>query len=565
MIEPFCVDVEQPRATNESARDTNEPQLLIGDTVVAENFVENLHNSMAPYVVRQLFGASMQNNADLGYCDLAPQTDPLQKDSLDEPNTTNYFATLAQFEEGEIEAIEEDALIRSIEKSSERKRKHTKSPKMDRELVVDLGIAVHGLPIVHPITTKQKSDKDGFTPVISKKILRRAGNQEWITTFPEGFVHVHPRGLMDHSPLIHCVPMQLQRLTKSFQYFNYMSDLDDFMEAVVTAWNEPWFGDPMCLVTLNKRHGNLHSRVHLARVDLHNIQQSLCTSVTPEMFKLELGATKHLDMSYSRRGSLTYFSDTIANASHNQPCMLEDLDFATISDEHSLFVKGSVSNDLILKTLKGPIFCEAVEYFFRTSVMHSGLNSTGITLVPKVATPTNMKDFRPISLCNIAYKCIANILVARLKHELFRGYSRKTGVPKCALKVDLHKAFDSLDWNFLIKALHRLGFPSKFLGWIYACISTAMYLIKINSALARYFKGKKGLRQGDPMSPYLFTVAMNVLSSLLLKTPDAFKFHWKCKELKLTHLFYVDDVLLFSHGDEAFVKHNMQYLDLFSS
>ncbi|XP_074342467.1 uncharacterized protein LOC141680033 [Apium graveolens] len=584
-------------------------------TRVSENFVENLLDSRSPYIVGKLFGcdvvldddmaheqakASMQNDVDINDRVLAPQTDPELKDSTDEPNTKNCFAALAHLKEGEIEALEEEALIRSVEKSPQRKPKHTRSPKMDHALVVDLGRAARDSSLMHPSAPKKKDDKEGSTPVISKNSLRRA------------------------------------HFAKSFQYFNFMSDLDNFRETVASAWNEPWFGDPMAilcrklkcvkgaLVTLNKRHGNLHSREEALLRQKSRVNWLHLGDGNNRFFHNQVKSNWNRDKILAienKEGAMVfghnlvagvavnYFSDTIGLASPTQPCMLEDLDFPTISAEHSTFVEAPVSSDLILKTLKGmkqnkapgpdgfpvefylptwdivgPVFCEAVQHFFHTSVIHTGINNTGISLIPKVANPTNMKDFRPISLCNIAYKCIANILASRLKHvlpsiinisqsafvkgrhisdnilmaqELFRGYSRETGVPKCALKIDLHKAFDSLDWNFLMTALHKLGFPSKFLGWIYACISTSMYSIKINGILSGYFKGKKGLRQGDPMSPYLFTVAMNVLSSLLMKIPDDFKFHWKCRELNLTYLFYADDVLLFSRGDEASVMHNI--------
>lgn len=145
-----------------------------------------------------------------------------------------------------------------------------------------------------------------------------------------------------------------------------------------------------------------------------------------------------------------------------------------------------------------------------------------------------------------------------MAQDLFRGYSRETGAPKCTLKIDLYKAFDSLHWDFLMNDIHSLGFPHTFLCWIYEWISTPMYFVKVNEALHGYFEGKKGLRQGDPISPYLFTIAMNVLSALHAKAPKNFNFHWKCKHLKLTHLFYANDVLLLTRGDKSSITHVMQ-------
>lgn len=112
-----------------------------------------------------------------------------------------------------------------------------------------------------------------------------------------------------------------------------------------------------------------------------------------------------------------------------------------------------------------------------------------------------------------------------MTQELFRGYNRETGVAKCALKIDLHKAYDSINCDFLMHALSIMAFPSRFKAWIFACISTVRYSVKMNGSLQGYFKGEKGHRQGDPMSSYLFTVVMNVHSCMLNDKPPGYKHH----------------------------------------
>lgn len=91
-----------------------------------------------------------------------------------------------------------------------------------------------------------------------------------------------------------------------------------------------------------------------------------------------------------------------------------------------------------------------------------------------------------------------------------------------------------------------------------------MFSIKLNGSLCDYFAGAKGLRQGDPLSPYLFSIAMNILSCMLDSQSSTFKHHWRCKELDITHLFFADDVLLFSHGDVVSIDYIMQKLMVFS-
>ncbi|XP_074346233.1 uncharacterized protein LOC141685005 [Apium graveolens] len=82
-----------------------------------------------------------------------------------------------------------------------------------------------------------------------------------------------------------------------------------------------------------------------------------------------------------------------------------------------------------------------------------------------------------------------------MAQELFRGYGRATGIPKCSIKIDLRKAFDSIDWSFIMAVLAKYNFPINFISWIEACITTTFYSVKINGALSGFFKGAKGLRQ----------------------------------------------------------------------
>lgn len=237
--------------------------------------------------------------------------------------------------------------------------------------------------------------------------------------------------------------------------------------------------------------------------------------------------------------------------------------------------------------------CNAVHYFFNTLHMPRIVNSAAIALVPKEANPSVMSQFRPISCCNVIYKCISKLLASRLKkvlpslispnqtafipkrsigdnillaQALCKDYHLHRGPSRCMVKLDIHKAFDSLNWKFLEDCLIKLGFPSKFIGWIMACISTGMYSIKINGALEGYFGGKSGLRQGDAISPYLFVIAMEVFSACIKKFTDDpnFKFHWRTKDINLSHIIFANDVLLMCKGEEASVNLLMKGVNLFS-
>ncbi|KAK4384114.1 putative mitochondrial protein [Sesamum angolense] len=128
---------------------------------------------------------------------------------------------------------------------------------------------------------------------------------------------------------------------------------------------------------------------------------------------------------------------------------------------------------------------------------------------------------------------------------------------RCALKVDLRKAYDTVEWDFLTAVLQLFGFPETFIGWVEECVTTPMFSVCINGNPHGFFKGSRGLRQGDPMSPFLFVLIMEVLQLMFLQLIDqneGFSFHWRCKEIGLFQLCFADDLLLFCKADVDSVR-----------
>lgn len=173
--------------------------------------------------------------------------------------------------------------------------------------------------------------------------------------------------------------------------------------------------------------------------------------------------------------------------------------------------------------------------FCRTGKMCKQINIATLTLVPKVTHPTMASDFRLIACCTFLYKIIAQIITTRLQRiigeiadcdqsgfipqrhisdnillatEFIKGYTRKHNSPRCMVKVDFKKAYDSIEWPFLKAVLTGLGFPGAFINWILACVTTVSYTILINGLLGTPIQAKKGLRQGDPLSPFLFAIGI---------------------------------------------------------
>lgn len=243
-------------------------------------------------------------------------------------------------------------------------------------------------------------------------------------------------------------------------------------------------------------------------------------------------------------------------------------------------------------SILGQEVTSSISNFFSSSFMPASTNSTILTLVPKFPGASKISDYRPISCLNTLYKVVSKLLVARLKPilpglilpnqtafvkdrllventvlagELVNGYHKSRGQKKITIKVDIAKAFDSVSWNFLFNCLEGLSIPDQYLHWLKSCICTTNFTIGYNGMVQGYFKGKRGLWQGDPLSPYLFVIAMNCLSTMLNKAAEEGKFHYhhKCSASKLTHLCFADDLLIFTEGSLESVQNVLQVLQEF--
>ncbi|GKA65044.1 putative reverse transcriptase domain, reverse transcriptase zinc-binding domain protein, partial [Tanacetum coccineum] len=153
-----------------------------------------------------------------------------------------------------------------------------------------------------------------------------------------------------------------------------------------------------------------------------------------------------------------------------------------------------------------------------------------------------------------------------LTQEIMHNYHLNHGTLRCAFKVDIQKAYDTVDWCFLRKVLIGFGFHDRMVGWIMECVTTTSFSICVNGSLHGYFKGKRGLRQGDPLSPYLFTLIMEILTLIIKRRvceSDVFAYHRYCSKLDLVNLCFADDLFLFAHGNTNSARVIMESLEEF--
>ena len=224
---------------------------------------------------------------------------------------------------------------------------------------------------------------------------------------------------------------------------------------------------------------------------------------------------------------------------------------------------------------------EAITTFFQRGYMLREINHSFIVLIPKGNNTVMVSQFKPISLCNVLYKIISKLLTNRLKlvlpklispwqtafilgrkiqentflaQEIIHDMKKKRG-KKCwmGLKIDMEKAYDRLDWCFLEKVLHGFDFPRIWIQWVMQCVTTTSFSILLNGSPFSFFKPKRGLRQGDLLSPFLFILAAEVLARLIEREAVNNKiigYKLAPDLMPITHLQFVDDLFIFAQADE---------------
>ncbi|GKU93956.1 hypothetical protein SLEP1_g7505 [Rubroshorea leprosula] len=225
----------------------------------------------------------------------------------------------------------------------------------------------------------------------------------------------------------------------------------------------------------------------------------------------------------------------------------------------------------IWETIEGDII-NFVNEFHQNGRLVRGLNASYITLVPKKKNPTTLQEYRPITMVGCLYKILAKILSNRLKkvigkiinssqsaflegRQLVDGdltlnelvhYLKMKKKKELLFKADFEKAFDSVNWNYLDSMHFNMGFGDKWRSWMKECLSSASFSILVNGSPTPEFKMQRGLRQGDPLSPYLFLIAAEGLHALLYEAERKNLLEGVDinENLSISHLQFVDDTVL---------------------
>lgn len=233
----------------------------------------------------------------------------------------------------------------------------------------------------------------------------------------------------------------------------------------------------------------------------------------------------------------------------------------------------------------GSSVIQCVRDFFDSNILPPGLNETLISLIPKCQGPDHMSKFRPIGLCNVIYKLVTKLMVLRLKpimekvvspfqssfipgrliednvvlvQEMVHSFARKRGGRRwMAFKIDLEKAYDRLKWDFIDDSCSLLGLPSSWCSWIKNCIRSPTMRVVWDGEMSDSFVPSRGIRQGDPISPYLFVLCLERLGHSIQALVD--NGEWKPIKVKrdcpgISHVFFADDIILFAEASVSQVK-----------
>ncbi|KAL9679475.1 hypothetical protein QQ045_017337 [Rhodiola kirilowii] len=218
-----------------------------------------------------------------------------------------------------------------------------------------------------------------------------------------------------------------------------------------------------------------------------------------------------------------------------------------------------------------------VKDFWEEGLLDNEINKTLIVLIPKKKEAVRMEDWRPISLCTVAMKIITKTISHRLQpfliqivspfqsafvkgrvitdnivvaHEVANFFKncKEGGSYYASVKIDMSKAYDRVEWPFLENVLLKMGFAARWVERVMQCVRSVSYQIRVNGNVSEAILPRRGLRQGDPLSPYLFLFCTELLNAMLVKSVESGLISGikVCRKAPVvSHLFFADDAIFF--------------------
>ncbi|KAL2224601.1 UNVERIFIED_CONTAM: hypothetical protein Sindi_3017100 [Sesamum indicum] len=427
-------------------------------------------------------------------------------------------------------------------------------------------------------------------------------NDRWLARFPTSSYHSLTPRTSDHSPLVLHGDTQ-QHNGGMFRFDNYLAQSPEFIPNVQNIWHHEVVGISMYAVTrklkalkpvfrIQRRNkGDLMMNVQLAKGFLDEAQ--LLRRVMRRILQInDENGTTHTDQGEVAQEFVSYYQNLLGGTRQR---LTVDIRYLRpwarhcITDEEASHLLLPFSPDDVKQAvfdiaedkapgpdgyssgffkaawpMEGEEVTRAILDFFLIEKLLKQVNSTILALITKRLSVLLEKIISPCQTAFIPGRSIGdNIMLAQ---KLFSGYNQMRLPPRCALKVDIRKAYDTMERDFLLAVFQLFRFPPKFTRWIEECVSTTSFSIGLNGIPHGFFTGEKGLRQGDRLSPYMFVLVMEALHMGFLQRIEQdmqFTYHWKCESSKVFQLGFAEDLLLFCRADFDSIRVFKEGLDWF--
>ncbi|XP_058075797.1 uncharacterized protein LOC131224290 [Magnolia sinica] len=399
-------------------------------------------------------------------------------------------------------------------------------------------------------------------------------NADWQYKFPTFKVTHLPRVASDHAPLLLTAPPQLFSGPKLFHFQRMWSLHDDFLQVkqVATKVNE-----------LENQMQHTHGQEDIA--ELNEAKKELARA---ELLEEVFWKQKSRNRCLLEGDRNTKFFHSIANA------RVRKAGISTIKTDQGIslfdpdFIKAKAFRffqEVFSSTTGWPILAndllKTATSMLAGSPLPRAFKSTLICLIPKTEAANKFSDFHPIALCNCINKIFIKIIATRLNkmlpkiisqeqgafvkgraiaenitltQEMIREINRKVQGGNVLLKLDMEKAYDWVEWDFPMKILFSFSFSASLSTLLESCWKSNWFSILINGVAVGYFQSTRGIRQGDLISPALFTIASEALSRgfrWLVDSRLCLPFALHQGSPLITYQLFADDTVLFLNGSKS--------------